>query len=85
MQFAKVMTDAVALACVGFIGPVCPLVDGEEAQRALQVLWELMVQCGPVANLHLPRDKITTTHQGCDLGPRDPEHTVQTCKVGQRI
>merc|ERR1712136_33773 len=22
------------------------------------VLWELMVQCGPVANIHLPRDKI---------------------------
>lgn len=46
------------------------LVDVEEAHRALQVLWELMVQCGPVANLHLPRDKITTTHQGCDLGQR---------------
>jgi len=29
-----------------------------------EVLWELMVQCGPVANIHLPRDKITNTHQG---------------------
>ena len=29
-----------------------------------QILWELFCQCGPVANLHLPRDKITTTHQG---------------------
>lgn len=29
-----------------------------------EVLFELMVQCGPVANVHLPRDKITNTHQG---------------------
>jgi len=27
-------------------------------------VFELMVQCGPVANVHLPRDKITQTHQG---------------------
>merc|ERR1719182_133114 len=29
-----------------------------------EVLWELMVQAGPVQNVHLPRDKITNTHQG---------------------
>eukprot|EP00435_Cladocopium_sp_Y103_P068593 s382_g31.t2 len=40
-----------------YVGNLDPKIDEE-------VLWELMVQCGPVANLHLPRDKITTTHQG---------------------
>ena len=28
-----------------------------------EVLWELFVQCGPVVNIHLPRDKITSDHQ----------------------
>jgi splicing factor 3B subunit 4 len=28
------------------------------------VLWELFVQCGPVVNVHIPRDKITNEHQG---------------------
>jgi splicing factor 3B subunit 4 len=28
------------------------------------ILWELFVQCGPVFNVHIPRDKITGEHQG---------------------
>jgi splicing factor 3B subunit 4 len=28
------------------------------------ILWELFVQCGPVLNVHIPRDKITGEHQG---------------------
>lgn len=28
------------------------------------LLWELFVQCGPVINVHIPRDKITGEHQG---------------------
>ena len=28
------------------------------------VLWELFLQCGPVVNVHVPRDKITGEHQG---------------------
>jgi splicing factor 3B subunit 4 len=28
------------------------------------VLWELFTQCGPVVNVHIPRDKITNEHQG---------------------
>lgn len=28
------------------------------------ILWELFIQCGPVVNVHLPRDKITGDHQG---------------------
>ena len=29
-----------------------------------ELLWELFLQCGPVANVHFPRDKITNEHQG---------------------
>jgi splicing factor 3B subunit 4 len=28
------------------------------------LLWELMLQAGPVANVHIPRDRVTSTHQG---------------------
>lgn len=28
------------------------------------ILWELFVQCGPIKNVHVPRDKITGMHQG---------------------
>lgn len=28
-----------------------------------EILWELFVQCGPVVNVHVPRDKITGEHQ----------------------
>lgn len=28
-----------------------------------EILWELFVQCGPVVNVHIPRDKITGEHQ----------------------
>lgn len=29
-----------------------------------EILWELFIQCGPVVNVHVPRDKITGEHQG---------------------
>jgi splicing factor 3B subunit 4 len=29
-----------------------------------EILWELFIQCGPVVNVHIPRDKITGEHQG---------------------
>ena len=29
-----------------------------------ELLWELLLQAGPVVNVHMPRDKITTKHQG---------------------
>ncbi|OLL25781.1 Spliceosome-associated protein 49 [Neolecta irregularis DAH-3] len=28
------------------------------------ILWELMLQAGPVANIHLPKDRVTQNHQG---------------------
>lgn len=27
-----------------------------------EVLWELMLQCGPVVNVHMPKDKVTGVH-----------------------
>ena len=27
-----------------------------------EILWELMLQCGPVVNLHMPKDKVTGVH-----------------------
>jgi splicing factor 3B subunit 4 len=29
-----------------------------------ELLWELMIQVGPVVNVHMPRDKVTGKHQG---------------------
>jgi splicing factor 3B subunit 4 len=29
-----------------------------------EILWELFIQCGPVINIHIPKDKITGEHQG---------------------
>jgi splicing factor 3B subunit 4 len=29
-----------------------------------EILWELFIQCGPVMNVHVPKDKITGEHQG---------------------
>jgi len=40
-----------------YIGNVDPKIDEE-------ILWELMVQSGPVASVHLPKDKITQQHMG---------------------
>lgn len=34
----------------------------ERASDAL--LWELMLQAGPIVNVHLPKDRITSAHQG---------------------
>ncbi|KAJ3139113.1 Splicing factor 3B subunit 4 [Physocladia obscura] len=28
------------------------------------LLWELMLQAGPVVNVHLPKDRVTQSHQG---------------------
>ncbi|QSL65484.1 hypothetical protein MERGE_002796 [Pneumocystis wakefieldiae] len=28
------------------------------------ILWELFLQCGPVVNIHLPKDRVSQTHQG---------------------
>ncbi|CEL95005.1 unnamed protein product [Vitrella brassicaformis CCMP3155] len=40
-----------------YCGNLDPRVDEE-------TLWELFIQCGPVKNVHIPRDKVTGGHSG---------------------
>lgn len=35
-----------------------------DEQVSEELLWELMVQAGPVVNVHMPKDKVTQLHQG---------------------
>mmetsp|Transcript_1117 Transcript_1117/g.1715 ORF Transcript_1117/g.1715 Transcript_1117/m.1715 type:complete len:318 (+) Transcript_1117:60-1013(+) len=35
-----------------------------EESATEEILWELMIQAGPVVNVHMPRDKVSNTHQG---------------------
>lgn len=38
------------------------------------IIWELMVQAGPVVNVHLPKDRVTMLHQGygfCEFSTED--------------
>ncbi|BGP46233.1 Spliceosome-associated protein 49 [Rhodotorula kratochvilovae] len=50
------------------------------------LVWELMLQAGPVANVHLPKDRISMTHQGygfCEfLTEEDADYA---CKIMNQI
>lgn len=35
-----------------------------EARVTDEIIWELFLQCGPIVNVHIPKDKITGEHQG---------------------
>ncbi|KAH8046488.1 hypothetical protein JL721_12372 [Aureococcus anophagefferens] len=35
-----------------------------DEQLTEELLWEMMLQAGPIGNVHLPRDKVTGSHQG---------------------
>ena len=35
------------------------------AQVDETLLWELMLQAGPVVNVFIPKDKLTNVHMGC--------------------
>ena len=35
-----------------------------DEQLTEELRWEMMLQAGPVSNVHLPRDKVTGSHQG---------------------
>jgi splicing factor 3B subunit 4 len=39
-------------------------VGGLDEKVSETILWELFLQGGPVVNVHIPRDRITQTHQG---------------------
>ncbi|GAA5969998.1 hypothetical protein JCM11641_000226 [Rhodosporidiobolus odoratus] len=56
----------------------------ERASDAL--VWELMLQAGPVANVHLPKDRISMTHQGygfCEFLTEDDAEYA--CKIMNQI
>mmetsp|Transcript_17831 Transcript_17831/g.34733 ORF Transcript_17831/g.34733 Transcript_17831/m.34733 type:complete len:256 (-) Transcript_17831:161-928(-) len=57
-----------------YVGNLDPKVDEE-------LLFEIMVQTSPVANIHLPRDKITNTHQGYGFvefkNEEDADYTIK--------
>ncbi|GAA5973845.1 hypothetical protein JCM21900_006706 [Sporobolomyces salmonicolor] len=50
------------------------------------LIWELMLQAGPVVNVHLPKDRISMTHQGygfCEfLTEEDADYA---CKIMNQI
>ncbi|KAI0983085.1 hypothetical protein GJ496_009300 [Pomphorhynchus laevis] len=45
------------------------------------ILWELFVQAGPVVNVHMPKDRVTTQHQGYGfvefLGEEDADYAIK--------
>lgn len=51
----------------------------EKVNEAL--LWELFVQAGPVMNVHMPKDRVTTQHQGYGfvefLGEDDADYSIK--------
>ncbi|UZJ56508.1 hypothetical protein CBS101457_005828 [Exobasidium rhododendri] len=52
----------------------------ERASDAL--VWELMLQAGPVFNVHLPKDRITSTHQGYGFAEFQTEVDAEyACKI----
>ncbi|SJX64748.1 related to spliceosome-associated protein SAP-49 [Sporisorium reilianum f. sp. reilianum] len=46
------------------------------------IVWELMIQAGPLVDLHLPKDRITQTHQGYAFAEFQTEQDADyACKV----
>ncbi|ESO97100.1 hypothetical protein LOTGIDRAFT_201929 [Lottia gigantea] len=45
------------------------------------ILWELFLQAGPVVNVHMPKDRVTQTHQGYGfiefLGEEDADYAIK--------
>ncbi|RHZ63329.1 hypothetical protein Glove_330g17 [Diversispora epigaea] len=45
------------------------------------LIWELMLQAGPVVNVHLPKDRVTQTHQGygfCEyMSEEDADYAIK--------
>ncbi|XP_065175115.1 splicing factor 3B subunit 4-like [Sycon ciliatum] len=56
-------------------------VGGLDEKASETLLWELFVQAGPVANVHMPKDRITQAHQGYGfvefLGEEDANYAIR--------
>jgi len=50
-----------------------------------ELLWELMLQAGPVVNVHMPKDKVTGLHQGYGFvefrGEEDAEYAIKVMNM----
>ncbi|KAH8919620.1 RNA-binding domain-containing protein [Atractiella rhizophila] len=50
------------------------------------LIWELMLQAGPVVNVHLPKDRVSNSHQGygfCEFASEDDAEYA--CKIMNQI
>jgi len=53
---------------------------GNLDERCTETLvWELMLQAGPVVNVHLPKDRVTQTHQGYGFCEFQSEEDADYC------
>lgn len=60
-------------------------IGGLDGQISEEVVWELMSQVGPVVNVHMPRDQVTTNHQGycfCEFrGIEDADYAIRVMNM----
>lgn len=60
-------------------------VGGLDPQVTEEMIWELMLQAGPVTNVHVPRDQVTTQHQGYAFveyrGVEDAEYAIRVLNM----
>lgn len=52
-----------------------------DTQVSEALLWELMLQAGPVVNVHIPKDKVSGAHSGFGFveffGEEDAEYAIR--------
>lgn len=56
-------------------------VGGLDEKVSEAILWELFLQAGPVVNVHMPKDRVTQTHQGYGfvefMGEEDADYAIK--------
>ncbi|CAG9834136.1 unnamed protein product [Diabrotica balteata] len=56
-------------------------VGGLDDKVSESLLWELFVQAGPLVNVHMPKDRVTTMHQGYGfvefMGEEDADYAIK--------
>ena len=56
-----------------------------DQQVSESLLWELCVQCGPVVNVHIPKDKLTQQHMGFGFvefkGEEDAQYAIKVLNM----
>ncbi|OWR44824.1 spliceosomal protein on the X [Danaus plexippus plexippus] len=60
-------------------------VGGLDDRVTESLLWELFVQAGPVVNVHMPKDRVTQTHQGYGfvefMGEEDADYAIKVMNM----